>query len=80
MKFGVEVLYETLSNVREFREARLNVRLILLKEVNEILSIFRRVCLLAENDCQPRHVRLSAWINSRPSGRSFMKIDIVRIF
>jgi len=51
MKFGVGVLYGKSLTVREFREARLNVSRILLNGVNEILSVFRRVCLLAENDC-----------------------------
>ena len=51
MKFGVGVLYEKSSTVQEFREARLNVSRILLKGVNEILTVFRRVRLPAENDC-----------------------------
>jgi len=66
--------------VQEFREARLNASRILLKGMNEILPVFSRFRLLAENDCQLRHVRLSARNISRPSGRIFMKLDMVRIF
>ena len=51
MKFGVGVIYEKPSTVREFREARLKVSCILLQRVNEILSVFRRICLRAEIDC-----------------------------
>jgi hypothetical protein len=51
MKFGVQFLYEKSSTVLKLREARLNASRILLKGVNEILSPFRRVRFLAENDC-----------------------------
>jgi hypothetical protein len=44
-----------------------------------MLNGFRRVRRIAKNDCQLRHVCLSAWNNSVPTQPIFMKFDI-RVF
>ena len=42
--------------------------------------IFRRVRKIAKSDCKLRYIRPSAWNNSTPTGRIFMKFYILGYF
>ena len=43
-------------------------------------KVFMRVCKISKRDYSLRHVHLSAWNNSVPTGQIFMKFDISIFF
>jgi hypothetical protein len=46
------------------------------KTINLTLPFVKRFRKIAKSDSELRHVRLSAWNNSAPTGRICMKFDI----
>jgi hypothetical protein len=40
-----------------------------------LFTVFRRICKVAKSEHQLRHVRLSAWNNSDPTGQILLKFD-----
>jgi len=49
-------------------------------DVTTLVTFITRLCKIGKSDCELRHVCLSAWKNSAPTGRIFVKFDIRRFF